>query len=221
MALNDFDYRELITSEKLNWNYHYLDDEITDGLSTLSTQIGTQISGLGTNIDSINTSIATLSSSSAKLGSANTFTGSNTFSGAVALNGTTTAVTQAAGNNSTRVATTAFVSSAAKSGRYDNMPKYQSRSTRNANTWYHETDYSGYLFISTDVSDGHNYDAWSLLIGTSSSDYLTFKVKPSGNVPTTGRDNAAIMVPIAKGYYYKISANIGISQFYFIRTIGD
>ena len=44
-----------------------------------------------------------------QLGLDNTFTGANTFSGAVALNGTTTAVTQSSGDNTTKVATTAFV----------------------------------------------------------------------------------------------------------------
>jgi len=39
----------------------------------------------------------------------NTWSGSNTFSGTTALNGTTTTVTQAANDNSTKVATTAYV----------------------------------------------------------------------------------------------------------------
>ena len=39
----------------------------------------------------------------------NTFSGSSTFSGAVALSGTTTAVTQSSGDNTTKVATTQFV----------------------------------------------------------------------------------------------------------------
>ena len=195
---------------EVNADFIYVQDKITQTATALQTSV-----------NSVQNSLSTVNSECVHKTGNETIAGNKTFSGTVALNGTATALTQAEGNNSTNIATTAFVATTVKTGRYNDMPKYQSRSTRSANTWYHETDHSGYLFISTDISDGNNYGAWSLYIGTSSSDYQTFKVKPSSCVPSTGRDNAAIMVPIAKGYYYKISANIGISQFYFIRTIGE
>ena len=47
----------------------------------------------------------------AKLGSANTFTGNNTFSGSVGLGSSATATTPSVTNNSTKIATTAYVSS--------------------------------------------------------------------------------------------------------------
>ena len=76
--------------------------------------------GFGDTGSAVATSITAIAGSGAytTLGTTQTVTGNKTFSGSVALNGTSTAVTQANTDNSTNIATTAFVVSKLSAGGY-------------------------------------------------------------------------------------------------------
>lgn len=158
------------------------------------------------------------------LGWSNTWTGTNTFSGnasfsrSVSLGSSATATTPSASDNSTKVATTAWLNLSGVKSKIVGwgMPNMSNKTSINQNTIYQATTNGWIVMYAVPGWDGNA----QITVGTNStlSDGLIMFLT-GGSYYDSEHEQGAGTVPIAKGNYYKVDG-VRIQWAYFIPCIG-
>lgn len=97
------------------------------------------------------------------------------------------------------------------------MPELTTRLDRTPGEVY-KAEGNGWLFICDDVSDGATYSSFNLEFSLDNVEWTPYPIK--AEVPGTGRDNASILIPVPKDYYYRLTPAISVKAYYYIPSAG-